>query len=108
MFSNVKIGNDYSENDLNKILKDLYKTNFFSDVRLDLENNILTVYVVENKIIQSVVIKGIKVKKLEKILYEKIKLKDKSPYNEYDALQDKQFLKNILSSQGFYFSKINR
>jgi outer membrane protein insertion porin family len=106
MFSNVKIGNDYSENDLNKILKDLYKTNFFSDVRLDLENNILTVYVVENKIIQSVVIKGIKVKKLEKILYEKIKLKDKSPYNEYDALQDKQFLKNILSSQGFYFSKI--
>ena len=106
MFSNIETGNDYSENDLNKILKELYKTNFFSDIQLDLENGILTIYVVENKIIQSVMINGIKAKKIEKVLYEKLKLKDKSPYNEYDALQDKKLLKNILSSQGYYFAEI--
>ena len=32
MFSNVKIGDDLSEKDLNNILKKIYDTNYFEDV----------------------------------------------------------------------------
>ena len=50
-FGNIKIGKDYSELEVNKILLDLYDTNFFSDIKLKVENGILIVDVKEKKII---------------------------------------------------------
>ena len=37
VFSDIKIGKDYTSNDLNQIIKDLFKTNFFSDISLNLK-----------------------------------------------------------------------
>ena len=34
VFSDIKIGENYNANDLDKVIKDLYKTNFFSNVSL--------------------------------------------------------------------------
>ncbi len=39
---------DISENDLNTLLKKLYETNFFEEVSVNLENNILTINLIEN------------------------------------------------------------
>ena len=52
VFSNIEIGKNYSLNDLNEIIKDLYETNFFSNVSLNLIDGILTIDVKENKVIQ--------------------------------------------------------
>ena len=41
VYGNIETGKDYQKSDLNKILKDLYSTNFFEDISLDLRNNIL-------------------------------------------------------------------
>ena len=60
MFSGLKIGENLSENDLNKAIKNLYKTNFFKDIKIIAENNILKILIVENPIIQSIKINGIK------------------------------------------------
>ena len=87
-FGNIKMGSDYSEKDLNNILKNLYNTNFFSDIKLEVKDNVLILTVVENKIIQQIQVKGIKAKKTSKLLLEAMKLQDKSPYNEYSASQD--------------------
>ena len=38
MFSNIKVGDDINKNDLNQILKDIYDTNFFENVKVSLEN----------------------------------------------------------------------
>ena len=62
IFSDIKIGNNYEPNDLDQVIKDLYNTNFFSNITLDLTNGVLTIDVIENKIIQEVEIKGIKKK----------------------------------------------
>ncbi len=105
-FGNIKKGSDYSEKDLNNILKNLYETNFFKDIELEVQDNVLILTVVENKIIQQIQIKGIKAKKTSKLLLESMKLKDKSPYNEFSASQDLTLIKNILSTQGYYFSKV--
>ena len=59
-YGNIKIGSDYSSGDLNNILKNLYKTNFFADVSLEINNNILIIKVVENKLIQKINITGVK------------------------------------------------
>ena len=49
-FGNIKIGKDYSETEINQILLDLYNTNFFSDIKLKIENNILIINVKKKKL----------------------------------------------------------
>ena len=53
---------DINEDNLNKILKNLFDTNFFSDVSLEIKDKILLINVVEQPLIQSVNINGIKQK----------------------------------------------
>ena len=55
LFSKVKIGDELDQNDLNNILKDLYDTDFFSDIEINFKNSILTLKVTENPIIQNLV-----------------------------------------------------
>ncbi len=105
-FGKVELGKDYSENDLNIILKNLYDTNFFSDVSISIKDNILVIDVEENKIIQTLQIRGLKTKSLNEALLKEISLRDKSPYNEFQASQDLELIKNILTSYGFYFAEV--
>ena len=64
VFSGINITKEInSSSDLNKILKDLYDTNYFSNVDVDFKDNKLIINVIENPIIQSVQINGIKAKK---------------------------------------------
>ena len=82
LFSKVKIGDELDQNDLNDILKDLYDTDFFSDIEINFENSILTLNVTENPIIQNLVFKGIKSKDFLKALKERVSIKEKNPFIE--------------------------
>ena len=68
-FSGIKLGNDYTQDQLNKILQDLYDTNFFSDIKFNIEGNILIVEVQERKIIQNILLNGIKAEKTKKSIF---------------------------------------
>ena len=105
-FGNIKIGKDYNQSQLNIILKDLYDTNFFSDIKLNLENNILVIDVKERKIIQTVIIDGIKSKENTEKILKNLSLKDKSPFDEFLAEQDLTKIKNSLNTAGYYFAKV--
>ena len=105
-FGNIKIGKDYSETEINQILLDLYKTNFFSDIKIQIENNTLIVNVTERKIIQTVLIEGVKSKENTEKILKQLKLKDKSPFDEYVAEQDLIRIKNALNRSGYYFAKV--
>ncbi len=106
MFSGIKIGEDISSNQLNNALKKLYETNFFKDVQLKIENSILKIIVVENAIIRSVKINGIKNKTLEKALFENISLKKGSSFDKFKVNSDSKRINNILRNSGFYLSSI--
>ena len=56
----IKTGENFSNNSLNEALKELYKTDFFSEIQIDLDNGILKINVVENPIIEKININGIK------------------------------------------------
>ena len=47
IFSDVKIGNNIDNNELNKIIERIYSSNFFENISTKLENNILTIVVKE-------------------------------------------------------------
>ena len=105
-FGNIELGKNYSETEINQILVDLYNTNFFSDIKLRVENNVLIINVTERKIIQTVVIDGIKSKENTEQILKQLKLKDKSPFDEFVAEQDLINIKNSLNRSGFYFAKV--
>ena len=106
VFSEITEDRILNENLINDILKKLYKSGFFKDVNVKLENNNLIINVTENPIIQTVFIKGIKRKKTEESLYEILSLKDRSSYNLSSVNKDENAILNYLKEDGYYFTKI--
>ena len=82
IFSDVTLNEDLSNEDLNKILKNLYDTNFFKDIRLQLEENILIITVDENPIIQNIYYTGIKANRLLDKIKENSLIKARNSFNE--------------------------
>ncbi len=107
VFSNIEIGTDYTSNDLNQVIRDLYSTNFFSNISLNLSKGILTINVTENKVIQEIQINGIKKKELVEILKKQLLLKDKNPFVENFVVNDIERIQKILKNSGYYFSSVN-
>ena len=54
------------------IIKNLYETNFFKDISLSIDDNTLSISVVENKIIQSVIIEGVKSQRIQKAILKNL------------------------------------
>ena len=107
VFSNINIGDDLIIDDLNKIIVDLYNTDFFKNVSVKLKNNILNIEVNENDLVQSVEIIGVKNKKLKQSLLDLLKITDKKSYIEEKSVNDTLVVSNYLKQNGYYFSKVN-
>ena len=105
LFSEIVLDENLSNNDLNNIVKKLYKTSFFKDVKVSFINTNLTITVVENPIIQNLKIDGVKSKELKKLIIQKIDLKNSSSFNEFYVKKDLKVIENILQNLGYYFSK---
>ena len=58
MFSDITVGDKIENIDTNNILKKLYDTNFFSNISINLNENILNINVSEYPIVQNVNIEG--------------------------------------------------
>jgi outer membrane protein insertion porin family len=106
LFGKINLNQNYNDEELNTVLKNLYSTNFFKDISLNIKNEVLIIKVVENPIIEELNIVGIKNKRLNEFILEKITLKDRSSYIENIFLNDLNLVKNILKQAGYYFSEI--
>ena len=106
LFSKVKINDDINESNLNEIIKELYSTNFFKDVKVSFSNQILKISVKENPVIQSLIFNGIKKKNIISTLKSSVELKEKNPFLKNTVKSDETQIINILRSNGYYFSKV--
>ena len=104
MFSKVKVNDDINQNDLNRILKEIYETNYFEDVIVNFNNQILEISVNEFPIIQNLQYNGIKAKKIRDVILENLSLRNRSSYNEILLKEDKKKIENNLKKLGYYFS----
>ncbi len=107
MFSDIQVKENVDPDRINKILKNLYDTNFFKDISLKIENNILLINVIENPIIQSIKYEGIKAKKIKDLISNNTKLKSRSSYDEFILNEDKENIQSLLKEIGYYFPVIN-
>ncbi len=107
ILGNIQIGQEINSAKLNNILKELYKTNFFKDIQINFEKNILKINLKENPIIEKIEITGIKKTSFTEILYDQISLKDRTSFTEIQLENDLNLINSILKTNGYYFSKIN-
>jgi outer membrane protein insertion porin family len=106
LFSELSDEKFLSEKSINEILKKIYQSGFFNDVAIKIENRNLIIEVIENPIIQTVFIEGIKRKKTETDLYKILSLKNRSSFNSNQIKRDEAAILNFLKNNGFYFSEI--
>ena len=107
LFIDTKINDDLGQNDINLILKNLYETNFFKDVRISFENNKLIINVLENPIIEKIQYNGIKSNKLLKLIKDNALIKSRSSYSEFILQNEKNRLSKILKELGYYSSSVD-
>ena len=106
LFINVDLNDEISENKLNDILKNLYDTNFFKDVVVKFDNQVLSIMVEENPIIENIIYKGVKSKRIIGILKDETYIKSRSSYNESLLKKEQLKIKNVLQNLGYYNSKL--
>ena len=107
MFSNLSQGQILNKPILNNVLKDLYYTDYFSDVKLNFTNGELQISVIERPIIQNIIIEGVKKDKVYESIQKITKKSEKYPFIENKLLNQVNLIKNTLKSFGYYFSEID-
>ena len=98
---------EIEKNELNNLLKKLYDTNFFKDIKISLNNGQLKIDVIENPIIENIEVSGIKNKDFIDEILNIITLKDRMSFSELLLEKDIDTINNILKTNGFYFAKVN-
>ena len=104
IFADIPSDQSLDGNSISLILKRLYESGFFFYFTVKVENNNLIINVVENPIIQTVFIDGIKKNSLEESILDIITLKNRSSFNETKNNKDEIDISNYLKEEGYYFS----
>ena len=106
IYGEIEIGKNYSESDLDKVLKNLYSTNFFEDVNLKLQNNVLVINLKEYPVINQLIIIGEQSNKYREQIKKVINLKEKRSFIKSLLAKDLEIIKNLYSSVGYNFSEV--
>ena len=106
-FSKLKKNTELSKNDLNTALKNIYESNFFKEVSVNILNNKLLIKVKEYPIIQDIKFNGIKAKKHIELFKTVSTLQPKSSFNKFTLQDDVNKISNVLRKSGYYFSEVN-
>ena len=100
-------GSNYTKNNLDQILKDLYSTNFFKEINIEIKDNTLFIELTEYPVINRLIISGEKSNKFKDEIKKIISLKEKDSFIESFLSKDINIIKNLYSSLGYNFSNIN-
>ena len=107
VYGEINLNSDYSSLDLNNILKNLYSTDFFEDIKVNLNNGTLKISVKEYPVINIIEIQNEKSEKIKKGILESIRLKEKSSFIKSYLNEDIEFIKKLYASQGYNFVGID-
>ena len=107
LFISIDINDEINDFKLNEILKELYETDYFKDVSVQFENQILTIMIQENPIIENISYNGIKSNRILEIIKKGTLIKQRSSYNEINMKKEKIKIENILNDLGYYNSSLD-
>ena len=98
-YSKVKVGDTYTEDFGNNILKDLFETNLFSNIEISFNNNNLNIIVKENPTINLIKFEGNSKVKDDELLIE-VSLKERSVYSRSKVKKDIERMLTLYQRSG--------
>ena len=106
VYGEIEKNKDYTQEEINNIIKNLYDTKFFSKISINFSNGILNISVEENPIINSITLQGEPTKKFTKALLNFMTLKEKSSFIKNDVKKDIEIIKEFYNQLGYYSSQV--
>ena len=107
IYGEIELNKDYLERDIDKVLKNIYSTNFFEDVKIELKNKILKIEVKEYPVVNQLIIVGEKSNRYKEQIKKVIKLKEKRSLIKSYLASDVDLIKDLYSSLGYNSAKID-
>ena len=99
--------NSFNLESTNNVIKSLYETGFFKDVKVKYQENVLYISVIENPLIQILEYNGVKSKTFLEKITNNLTLKPKSSFNDFFLEKDKNLIIQNLKDEGYYFSEVS-
>ena len=107
VYGDIEVNKDYSEKDLNEVLKKLYATGFFKEINLNLEKGVLRIKLEEYPIINQLVILGEKTNRYKDQIKKVISSKENRSFIKSNLEQDVNKIKKLYSSIGYNFTTVD-
>lgn len=105
-FLNIKICDNFNDIIKNKIIKDLFASDYVNDVKISFKQNILYINLEEKNFIKKITFIGNK-KLKEKVIKDNLNLKVKDVFSYNLLNKDIEFIKNFYKSMGFFNVEID-
>ena len=106
VYGDIKINEDINEQKLNQILNDLYSTDFFEDVKVEIKKDVLIINLKEYSVINKLIFLGEPSNRIKSEIKKNIRSKEKGSFIKSYISQDIETIKTLYSSIGYNFSKI--
>ena len=107
VYGDIVLNKNINNEDINKILKNLYSTNFFKDVEINFINGVLNIKVEEYPTINVIQLIGEETKKVKAEILKRLKLKEKDSFIEGYLGNDINTIKSLYASLGFNFADVD-
>ena len=107
VYGEIELNKDITESDLNRITTNLFSTNFFEDVSVQIKSNTLIINVSEYPVINQLVILGEDRKSYLEEIKKIISLKENKSFTRSSLAKDILKIKNFYSVLGFNFAEVN-
>ena len=106
VYGEIELNADYSADNIDTILKNLYQTEFFENVEITLSNNILSISVVEFPLINDILIEGEKANKIKDVILENLSSKKSGSFRKNSVSDDMSTIKSVYGSLGYNFVNV--
>ena len=107
LFADLDSFETIDQKSLNQILKNIYDSNFFENVSVELITDQLFINVSEKPLIENLSITGIKSKTIKNEIQNILSLKNRSSYDQIIAKSDRTKILEKLRSMGYFFSEVD-
>ena len=101
------LNSNFTDSDINNIIVNLYKTNFFKDINIAIKNKTLVIDIVEYPLVNQIIIIGEANSGIKKRIKEIISLKEKNSFIRNNLNNDVNLIKKLYSSIGYKFANID-
>ena len=97
VYGEIKLNENVDENKINEILKNLYSTGFFEDIKVNEVNGILNIFVKEYPLVNQLIIQGEASTRIKEQIKKQISTKAKRSFNKSSLSNDVNLIKKLSS-----------